>query len=891
MFKKLLLSSTLLACLFFMSSSQMSDNGKAARTGSPGETTCTGCHNDFVLNSGGGSISLQSPGTPTFQYTPGQTYTMSVTVSRSANSLFGVGIEALTTANDNAGTLNITNAASTQIKSATVGVVLRRNIVHTLNGGATAASKVFNFSWTAPATGTGNVTFYFAGVAADADGNEAGDYVYSGSQVFTETTCQPPVQPGAISGTNTLCNNTTVTYSVPVVSGATSYTWTFPSGWTGTSTSNSINATSGNTSGTISVTANSVCGSSPASTMPVTVRLISGTSQVTNVTCFGGNNGSATITPSGGTAPYTYSWAPSGGSLATATNLTVGVYTATITDANGCRSTTSVNVTQPSVISATTSTVANLCFGNSNGSATVTPTGGTSPYTYSWSPTGGNAATASNLSSGNYSVVVTDANGCRNTFSTSVNQPQQIISTASSTNITCFGSTNGTATVISSGGTGTLNYSWLPSGGTSSTAINLPLGNYTVTVTDVNGCTNTASTTITQPAAISANTTGTDATCGQSNGTATVSASGGTGNLTYLWNATPIQTTSTASNLSAGTYVVTVTDANACTQTASYSVNQPSSLTAAQSVSNVTCNGGTNGIAIATPSGGTPGYNFLWNTVPPQTNDTATNLAAGNYSVIITDLNGCSFSLAANVTEPGALIASAGTDVSLCNGDSTVLGGLPAASGGVSPYSYLWMPSTYLNANNIEAPVSIPQSDISYSLQVTDSNGCVANSTINIVVNPLPTPTITISNDTLVTPIAMSYQWLLNGSALSGATNVYYAPQANGDYSVLVMDQNGCSDTSATFNYSSVGIYSSMENNNLTVYPNPARNTVLVKAQELFRNGMLTIYTVKGEIIMTSSISDPIFSLDVSSLSKGNYILQIENGKFRTTSTLIISDK
>ena len=189
----------------------MSDNGKAAKTGSPNEVYCDDCHGDYSRNTGGGSITISSPSMTGFQYTPGQTYNMSVTVSRSGNSLFGIGLEALTSANQNAGTLNITDAASTQIKSATAGGVSRRNIVHTLDGGATANSKVFNFSWTAPAAGTGNVTFYFAGVAGDGDGNESGDYVYSGTQLVSEVTCSAPAQPGSISGSATLCSGTSAT--------------------------------------------------------------------------------------------------------------------------------------------------------------------------------------------------------------------------------------------------------------------------------------------------------------------------------------------------------------------------------------------------------------------------------------------------------------------------------------------------------------------------------------------------------------------------------------------------------------------------------------------------------------------------------------------------------
>lgn len=272
MIKKILLSIIPISALALLSSSQMSDNGKAGRTGAPGENPCTNsCHNTYALNSGLGSISLQTPGMTNFEYTPGQTYNMSVTVSQSAIGLFGVGIEALKASDSsNAGTLNITDMASTQIKTATVLGKSRRNVVHTLNGGASTGSKVFNFSWTAPAQGTGDLTFYFAGVAANGSGSDSGDYVYNSSQLFHEA-CQTPTQPGSITGSAFLCEGSTSTYDVPLVSGATVYTWTLPSGWSGTSTTNSISVTTNATSGTISVTADNTCGNSTASNFSVTV--------------------------------------------------------------------------------------------------------------------------------------------------------------------------------------------------------------------------------------------------------------------------------------------------------------------------------------------------------------------------------------------------------------------------------------------------------------------------------------------------------------------------------------------------------------------------------------------------------------------------------------------
>jgi methionine-rich copper-binding protein CopC len=163
----------------------LEDNGKAGYTGSPNELLCDDCHSSFSgPNVGGGTIYLTST-MSNWQYVPGQTYTINAIVKHVGRPLFGLGLEALTSTNANAGTLQITNSVKTQIKTKTVSGVTRNNVVHKLNGGLTADSMVFTFNWVAPATNVGNITFYFAGVAANNDGDEANDYVYNSTKLVT----------------------------------------------------------------------------------------------------------------------------------------------------------------------------------------------------------------------------------------------------------------------------------------------------------------------------------------------------------------------------------------------------------------------------------------------------------------------------------------------------------------------------------------------------------------------------------------------------------------------------------------------------------------------------------------------------------------------------------
>lgn len=161
-------------------------DGKAGRTGSPGEFDCTGCHTSFAVNSGPGSISISSPNLTNWEYIPGQTYQIDVTVAHAGVPLFGFGFEALRTSNNsNGGTLSITNSAQTQLKSVSVQGNNRTNVVHKENGGLSNDSHTFSFNWTAPATNIGNVMFYTAGNAANNQNDSLGDYIYKTTQLVT----------------------------------------------------------------------------------------------------------------------------------------------------------------------------------------------------------------------------------------------------------------------------------------------------------------------------------------------------------------------------------------------------------------------------------------------------------------------------------------------------------------------------------------------------------------------------------------------------------------------------------------------------------------------------------------------------------------------------------
>jgi gliding motility-associated-like protein len=505
-------------------------------------------------------------------------------------------------------------------------------------------------------------------------------------------------------------------------------------------------------------------------------------------------SGTATATAAGGTSPYTYSWAPSGGTNATATGLCPGTYTCFVSDALSCTTPVQTVVTiSGSGISATQSSASVSCNGGSNGSATVNPSGGTSPYTYSWSPGGQTSQTATGLSSGTYTVVITDANGCSTTQTVTVNQPSVLNASTTFTNPTCFGLNNGTASVSASGGTAGYSYNWAPSGGSSATATGLACGSYTVTVTDANGCTRTATATLTCPTQVVANAgSSTNPTCGSNNGSATITGSGGTGTYTYSW-APGGQTSSTATGLGSGTYTVTVTDGNGCTGTQTVTLTNANGPSATLSATGLLCNGQCTGSASSNVTGGTSPYTYSWSN--GQTTSAISNLCAGTYTLVATDAIGCTVLQTVTVSQPAVLSVSAAATAPLCSsgtGSVTATG-----SGGTAPYTYSW-------SNNQTSATITGVSCGSYTVYITDANGCTQTATAVVTCpSALATNVSSVTNTSCANTLdgsatvnasggtpGYTYNWVPSGGTNATATGL-----APGTYTVTITDANGCTTT------------------------------------------------------------------------------------------------
>ncbi|NDB35839.1 MAG: hypothetical protein EB023_10990, partial [Flavobacteriia bacterium] len=461
-----------------------------------------------------------------------------------------------------------------------------------------------------------------------------------------------------------------------------------------------------------------------------------------NITCFGATNGNINLTPLGGTSPYTFNW-NNGAVTEDLTGLSAGNYYVTVTDSNGCQASTSLTISTP----AAALTISNVslnnvqCYNQSTGFIDLTITGGAFPYAYAWSNATGlfNASTQDifNIPSDDYTVIITDFNGCVITANYSITQPPSGAVISSNVQpVFCFGDSTGwiNASVIG----GALPYSFAWSNGVNAEDLyNIPAGTYVLNVTDNVGCVTTASIVVAQPnaplfsnaivnnqscfgsvnASINANLTGgtapytlswntgqssffigplvvgqydlhVDVAChGDSTGYITALPNGGTAPYSYSWSNG--QLTQVDTLIPAGSYVVTVTDDNGCVDSALFDVLQPAApLSLSVITTAVGCFGANSGAINLTVNGGTPGYSYLWSN--NATSQDIQSLTSGNYAVAVTDQNGCMDSLVVNVAQPQApLMAMPNITNAPCfglNGGAIDLN----VAGGTFPYSYFW---------------------------------------------------------------------------------------------------------------------------------------------------------------------------------------------------------
>jgi hypothetical protein len=509
-----------------------------------------------------------------------------------------------------------------------------------------------------------------------------------------------------ITGDLLLCGaNATGTLSASPLNGPVSqYTYEWSTGATSPSISN-VGA------GTYTVTATDVNGCTGTAMATVRVIDLSVTLSSTPTTCFDENDGTATATASGGDMPYTYQWS-NGGTTATITDLTPGVYGVTVTEANDCKVTGSVQVGSPPPLQIAATPTNVTCNGDNDGAIQVTATGGTPPYTFLWDD-GSTAEDRTGLSAGTYGVTVTDANGCMANTSVTISEPTALDLQGDVTNVACNGDASGSIVVTASGGTPNYTYAWAD-GATDRVRNNLAAGSYTVTATDARGCNLVATYTVNQPTAIVLSGVTTNLDCfGDSDGAINLTVVGGSPAYIYRWNNGA--RTEDVSGLVAGNYSVTVTDGNECTETATFNITEPTDLTLSATPTNVNCGGGNDGAIDVTTNGGTQPYTYLWSN--GATTEDLSGLTAATYSLTVTDANGCTESISVTINEPRALNGFAQITPVACQGEATGAINLTAEFG-TPPYTFEWS-----NGAMTEDIMDLGAGN--YTVTVTDANGCL----------------------------------------------------------------------------------------------------------------------------------------------------------------------
>jgi outer membrane protein OmpA-like peptidoglycan-associated protein len=516
------------------------------------------------------------------------------------------------------------------------------------------------------------------------------------------------------------------------------------------------------------------------------------------ISCFGEATGYVNVKVSGGTTPYKYRW-NRGDTTLSITNVTAGIYSLTATDANGCLQTVGTTLSQPTKIERSVKSITNVsCFGDNGGAIDIVVAGGVGPYTYKWN-NGTTTQDLNGVSSGKYSVVLTDANNCSTTLEAEITQPSQLsVKIDTVINIFCYGDRKGSIRLSASGGSQPYSFSW-SNGATTRDIADLPAGSYSVTVTDSKGCFKTATAKVVQPPALTASIKEIkNVTCfGNQTGSVTIDVVGGVQPYGFKWS--NLKTTQNLTNTGAGTYTVEITDKNGCKQNLTAIISQPTKLvTSIGTVKNASCFDGNDGAIDIIVNGGTTPYQYKWST--GATTQDIVDIKAGAYTLEILDANGCKDStLRVTIKQPALLNASITKVVDVLKyGEKTGSIDL-AVTGGVAPYVFSWS-----NGAVVQSLKGIPGGN--YSVNIKDANGC--EKVVSTTIKQPPALAVKIESIKDITcngersgavkikvaggSSPYRYAWS-NGDTTQNLSNV-----AAGDYSIKVTDANGYHQTVST---------------------------------------------------------------------------------------------
>jgi gliding motility-associated-like protein len=610
----------------------------------------------------------------------------------------------------------------------------------------------------------------------------------------TITIQEPPLLSVSTVVTDVLCNGTsTGAIDVTVAGGTPAYTYK----WSNAAVTEDLSAQPAG-SYQVTITDANGCSINTAATIAEPAA-ISISHTTVDVVCFNQPTGRIVLTLGGGATPFSFVWTNNVSTVDSAINLIAGVYNVTATDANGCTVTDNATINQPTDLLVVPAITNVSCFGGNNGAINLTVSGATPAYTYIWQPAVSTSDIASTLAAGNYAVTITDANNCTKNFQYVVTEPPLLSVSTTKTDVLCFGGNSGRILSATTGGVAPYSFTWQPIVSTNDSAINLFAGGYSVTVTDANSCTDTITTIINEPLApLDASSVADSVNCfGASDGSISITAVDGTPGYTYTWSP-PVSTTAIATQLAAGSYDVTVTDANGCTFAITTLVEGPTQLTASNIKADVLCHDSATGTITITAAGGTPGYLYVWQP-NVSSSGVAIGLTAGTYNATVTDAKNCTVATSAVITQPSAIQVQQGSDPATCFGLSDGAITL-SATGGTAGYNYnITQGGTPVSNNATGSFINLPAGN--YEILVIDNNNCPYNSTISITqpdqlvltANADSAKCFGYTDGSILAQASFgspAYTFTLS----TGAENStgYFGDLSAGSYSVTVKDANNC---------------------------------------------------------------------------------------------------
>jgi gliding motility-associated-like protein len=582
-----------------------------------------------------------------------------------------------------------------------------------------------------------------------------------------------------------------ITVNVPANSGTPPYSYSINGG-----PMQSNNVFSGLTTGNYVVFATDPNGCSSTLNLSIT-QSGSLTSQVStaNTACSGVNNGSITVFPLSGTAPYQYSI--NGGPLQSSnifSNLAPGSYSIFIRDAFGCTQTQTAIVNAGTGLTASISAAPTSCSGASNGMITINPNNGTAPHQYSLN--GGPFQplnSFSGLMSGSYTVTIRDANNCTSVFNVTVPAGAPLNATMVKTDVLCYGGNNGSIVINVTNGSAPYQYSlnnvtWQAA----NSFTGLTAGTYTVYYRDINSCSNSQQVILTQPAVISAVISVQPVVCfGQNNGQISVTAAGGVAPYQYSLDGITYQSGNSFST-AAGNYIVFIKDNNGCIRNQNLIMTEPPQIVLNLSMQNASCNGGADGRITAAATGGTGALQYSIDGINFQSTGIF-NVMPGTYTITAKDVNNCTTAQTVTVGLNNNLSLTPAADLTICEGSSAQLNVITNAN------QFSWSPAVALNNPSVQNPVANPVVTTQYIVTATFGQ-CTGRDTIMVNVNAAPVPEAGPDgnicygqNFRLQGSGGVQYNWSPSSSLSSSAvSNPLSTPAQTITYSLSVIDANGC---------------------------------------------------------------------------------------------------